>query len=46
MEPTKEPLGKIEHIGIAGKDLDASNRLFERLLGKPHYMLLKKLVQI
>ena len=43
MEPTKEALdkalGKIEHIGIAVKDLDASNRLFERLLGKPHYKI-------
>jgi len=28
---------KIEHIGIAVKDLDASNLLFERLLGYPPY---------
>jgi methylmalonyl-CoA/ethylmalonyl-CoA epimerase len=28
---------KIEHIGIAVKDLDKSNVLFEKLLGKPHY---------
>ena len=28
---------KIEHIGIAVKDLDASNNLFAKLLGKPHY---------
>ncbi len=27
----------IEHIGIAVKDLDASNQLFGKLLGKPHY---------
>lgn len=28
---------KIEHIGIAVKDLDASNLLFEKLLGAPPY---------
>lgn len=28
---------KIEHIGIAVKDLDVSNALFSRLFGKPHY---------
>ena len=28
---------KIEHIGIAVKDMEASNQLFEKLLGKPHY---------
>lgn len=28
---------KIEHIGIAVKNLDASNKLFASLLGKPHY---------
>jgi len=28
---------KIEHIGIAVKDLDASNHLFKSLLGKAHY---------
>ena len=28
---------KIEHIGIAVKDLEQSNKLFEALLGKPHY---------
>src|SRR5688572_2775867 len=28
---------KIEHIGIAVKDLDKSNELFAKLLGKPHY---------
>ena len=45
MEPPKDEvgksLGKIEHIGIAVQDLDASNRLFERLLGKPHYKIEK-----
>ena len=28
---------KIEHIGIAVKDLEASNSLFAKLLGVPHY---------
>lgn len=28
---------KIEHIGIAVKDLEASNELFKKLLGKAHY---------
>lgn len=28
---------KIEHIGIAVKNLEDSNLLFEKLLGKPHY---------
>ncbi len=28
---------KIEHIGIAVKDLEASNLLFSKLFGKPHY---------
>ncbi|HMO38535.1 MAG TPA: methylmalonyl-CoA epimerase [Saprospiraceae bacterium] len=28
---------RLEHIGIAVKDLEASNDLFARLLGKPHY---------
>ena len=27
----------IEHIGIAVKDLEASNELFAKLFGKPHY---------
>ncbi|SHI46883.1 methylmalonyl-CoA epimerase [Pseudozobellia thermophila] len=30
---------KIEHIGIAVKDLQASNLLFEKLLGRPHYKI-------
>ena len=30
-------LKKIEHIGIAVKDLNASNELFKKLLGVPHY---------
>jgi methylmalonyl-CoA/ethylmalonyl-CoA epimerase len=32
-------MDKIEHIGIAVKDLDASNLLFEKLLGTPHYKI-------
>jgi len=28
---------KIEHIGIAVKNLESSNLLFEKLLGAPHY---------
>ena len=28
---------KIEHIGIAVKDLEVSNALFASLFGKPHY---------
>jgi len=30
---------KVEHIGIAVKDLEASNTLFEKLLGVPHYKI-------
>lgn len=30
---------KLEHIGIAVKNLDESNKLFARLLGKPHYKI-------
>ena len=32
-------LNKIEHIGIAVKDLDASNELFKKLFGKAHYKI-------
>ncbi|MDF0706935.1 methylmalonyl-CoA epimerase [Flagellimonas okinawensis] len=32
-------MDKIEHIGIAVKDLEASNVLFEKLLGVPHYKI-------
>ena len=32
-------LNKIEHIGIAVKDLEASNKLFEALFGKGHYKI-------
>ena len=30
---------KIEHIGIAVKDLEKSNELFSSLFGKPHYKI-------
>ncbi len=30
---------KLEHIGIAVKNLEASNKLFARLLGTPHYKI-------
>lgn len=32
-------MNKIEHIGIAVKDLEASNKLFHKLLGVPHYKI-------
>ncbi len=32
-------MNKIEHIGIAVKDLDASNEMFAKLLGAPHYKI-------
>lgn len=30
---------KLEHIGIAVKDLDAANELFAKLFGKAHYKI-------
>lgn len=30
-------MNKIEHIGIAVKDLEASNQLFAKIFGTPHY---------
>ncbi len=33
------PMLKIEHIGIAVKNLKDSNQLFEKLLGKAHYKI-------
>ena len=30
---------KVEHIGIAVKNLDASNELFSKLFGKEHYKI-------
>lgn len=32
-------MNKLEHIGIAVKDLEESNKLFARLLGRPHYKI-------
>jgi len=32
---------KVEHIGIAVKDLDKSNELFSKLFGKDHYKIEK-----
>lgn len=32
-------MDKIEHIGIAVKDLDAANQLFKKLFGAPHYKI-------
>jgi len=32
-------MNKIEHIGIAVRDLEASNVLFEKLLGAPSYKI-------
>lgn len=32
-------MDKIEHIGIAVKNLETSNILFEKLLGVPHYKI-------
>ncbi|WP_439129890.1 methylmalonyl-CoA epimerase [Polaribacter sp.] len=32
-------MDKIEHIGIAVKNLEASNKLFASLLGKEHYKI-------
>ncbi|WP_127023459.1 methylmalonyl-CoA epimerase [Flagellimonas beolgyonensis] len=32
-------MDKIEHIGIAVKSLEASNALFAKLLGVPHYKI-------
>lgn len=34
-----EAMEKIEHIGIAVKNLDESNKLFASLFGKPHYKI-------
>ena len=32
-------MNKIEHIGIAVKDLEKSNQLFASLFGKSHYKI-------
>ena len=34
-------INKIEHIGIAVKDLEESNKLFKKLFGKQHYKVEK-----
>tara|TARA_B100000949_G_scaffold229034_1_gene237399 strand:+ start:5269 stop:5739 length:471 start_codon:yes stop_codon:yes gene_type:complete len=39
LTPIIATMDKIEHIGIAVKDLEASNALFEKLLGVPHYKI-------
>jgi methylmalonyl-CoA/ethylmalonyl-CoA epimerase len=31
--------GKIEHLGIAVKDLEKANDLYAKLLGQPHYKI-------
>lgn len=36
---TEKSMDKIEHIGIAVKDLEASNQLFAKLLGVPPYKM-------
>jgi len=30
-------INKVDHLGIAVKDIDSSNKLFAKLLGKQHY---------
>ncbi len=32
-------MNKLEHIGIAVRDLEVSNRIFARLLGREHYKI-------
>lgn len=32
-------MNKVEHIGIAVRNLEESNKLFASLLGKPHYKI-------
>jgi len=39
MNPIYRLMNKIEHIGIAVKNLEASNKLFARLLGVNHYKI-------
>jgi methylmalonyl-CoA/ethylmalonyl-CoA epimerase len=36
---TNQVMDKIEHIGIAVKNLETSNALFAKLLGVPHYKI-------
>jgi methylmalonyl-CoA/ethylmalonyl-CoA epimerase len=37
--PNLTIMEKLEHIGIAVKDLEQANTLFGKLLGKPHYKI-------
>jgi methylmalonyl-CoA/ethylmalonyl-CoA epimerase len=37
--PLSAAMKKLEHIGIAVKDLDAANELFAKLLGTTHYKI-------
>ena len=30
-------MNKIEHIGIAVRDIDSANKVYEKLFGRPHY---------
>ena len=32
-------INKVEHLGIAVKDIESSNKLFAKLLGKQHYKI-------
>ncbi len=32
-------MNKLEHIGIAVRNLDEANKIFAKLLGKPHYKI-------
>ncbi len=38
-EKIKKRMIRIDHIGIAVKDIDASNALIAKLLGAPHYKI-------
>ncbi len=40
-KPKEVYMNKIEHIGIAVKNLDDSNELFSKLFGKSHYKIEK-----
>jgi methylmalonyl-CoA/ethylmalonyl-CoA epimerase len=38
-QPKYTSMNKVEHIGIAVKDLEVANELFAKLLGTPHYKI-------
>ncbi len=40
-----EYMNKVEHIGIAVKDIEAANAVYARLLGVPHYKMEEVLEQ-